>query len=91
MDRERIAEAFRAKRGLLRFCRASIASVFLAETIDTALSVHILLFSSEKRMAVRANINANFFLRRAGFECVAANARYSCVSVISGMDSVFHN
>lgn len=77
----------------LSFCSAwdrAASSVLFTETVDTTFSIHQLLLAREVRVASRADVDADFFLSRAGLECVAANARDVGVKEIIRVKVVFH-
>ena len=67
-----------------------LLAVLLFETVDTTFSIHQLLLAREVRVASRADVDADFFLSRAGLECVAANARDVGVKEIIRVKVVFH-
>lgn len=67
----------------------SVLAVTLVELLDTAARLDVALTSREERMAFRANIDVELFLRGARLERVAAAADDGCLIIIR-MDSLFH-
>ncbi len=68
---------------------ALLHAVALLETVDASAAVDQLLLAGEKRMALRANIDAQLLFDRAGFEGLAAYAANNSLAVV-GMDLLFH-
>mgnify|MGYP001566008668 CR=1 FL=1 len=71
--------------------RSGFSAVFLTEFIDTTGSINYLLRTSVKRVALRANFNAQRLLAycRFGFETVTAAASHGKLLVI-WVDICFH-
>lgn len=75
-----------------RFCNRSVRFFITSvEAINTTSRVHQLLFSGEKRMAIRADFNVKLFLaRRARGESIATRTLHFNV-IILRVNSLFHN
>jgi len=57
-------------------------TVFAIEPLDAACRVNELLLAREKRVAIRANLKANFRLRRASLPRLAARAMHGRVHIL---------
>jgi hypothetical protein len=68
----------------------SFLTVLLLETLDATCCVDQLLFPRKERMAVRADFNVNFFLRRTRGPGSAAGAASDMAFDVFGMNSFFH-
>lgn len=65
-------------------------AVTLVKLVDASRGDRKLLFAGIERVAVRACIDVNLFVRRAGFERIAASRTSNGHGVIFRMDSGFH-
>jgi hypothetical protein len=63
--------------------------VTLVELLNTTTSCDIALTTSEERMALGANIDAQILLRGTGLEGIAATAGHSSLEEL-GMNTLFH-
>ena len=68
----------------------SVLAVTLVELLDTAARLDVALTSREERMAFRANIDVELFLRGARLERVATAAGDRSLVVLR-MDTLFHS
>lgn len=64
-------------------------AVFLLETVDASAGIDELLLAREKRMAARANFDAEVGLDRTRLERIAASASDRCHLVLR-MNALFH-
>ena len=64
-------------------------AVALLEAINASAGVYQLLLASKERMALGADIDAQFLLRRAGLKSLAAYAADDCLAVLR-MYALFH-
>ena len=69
--------------------RSKLHAVALLEAINASAGIYQLLLASKERMALGADINAQFLLRRAGLESLAAYAAYDRLAVLR-MYALFH-
>ena len=60
------------------------------ETVYAPACIHQFLLSGKKRMALGADVNFEFLLRRACFKGLAADAAYDSLAVL-GMDLILHD
>ena len=69
--------------------RLRLHAVALLETIDASAAVYELLLAGEERMALGANVNAQFLLHRTGLEGFTAYAANNRLTIVR-MDLLFH-
>ena len=63
--------------------------ITLLELLDASARLNVALTPREERMALRADVDAQILLRRAGRERIAAAARHRRLEEL-GMNSLFH-
>ena len=63
--------------------------VTLLELLDASARLNVALTPREERMALRADVDAQILLRRAGRERIAAAARHRRLEEL-GMNTLFH-
>ena len=78
-----------ARSDFLRFRLLRLHAIALLEAINTSAGINQFLLAAEERMALRANIDAQFLFDRTGFKGFTTNAAYNGLAVI-GMDLLFH-
>lgn len=65
-------------------------TVLLVELVNTTTSLRLLLLTCIERMALGADLNVEFLLRRTRLKRIAAVACYRCLIVL-GMNTVSHH
>lgn len=74
---------------LLLFCVfLRVFAVPSVELFNTASGAHVTLFAGEERMALGANVHAQFLLYATGFKSIAATTDYGALPVLR-MNSLF--